>query len=492
MMRPVSPILPDRRFRDRHLHWPGVQVRRSSGLLLTLAITMSLATIAPLVRAEDRREWVDEIVYVVITEKFYDGDPHNDVMLRQFGKDRDKLGGGLWGGDLEGIIRKLDHLVDLGVTTLLIYPVMANDGGRFGRWLTTGYRPRDYFRVDENFGDIPTLRRLVDRAHGRGLKVMLDLPLALPGTEHPFYNDPAKRGWFGAESQYGVRQWDATNPEVADYLISIARFWRETSGCDGFRLDSAHRLARSFWKRFAREVKGADGDRFTLLGEVVENPRLIGPFLTETGFDAAYDFSFYNIRDVIGRDGHMGKISFFVGEAKQFYPDPRRMAAQIDDYETSPFVAAALEPKLARFKLAMTALLTFDRVPLLYPGDEVGLAYHEVGALFEEVEKDPPIFRDVKGFIALRRREEVLRRGAFVEVRSDDPIYAFLRVLGERRILVVLNRSGEPRKVAFPLGETPWAAAALEDARTGKAVKKKGVSEPVELGPFGALVAVVS
>ncbi len=462
-----------------------------AGRNLVLTITMTLATLAPPLRADDRREWVDEIVYVVITEKFYDGDPSNDVMLRRFGKDRDQLGGGLWGGDLEGIIRKLDHLVDLGVTTLLIYPVMANDAGRFGRWLSTGYRPRDYFQVDENFGDISTLRRLVERAHGRGLKVMLDLPLALPGTEHPFYNDPAKRGWFGAASKYGVRQWDATNPEVADYLVSIARFWREKSGCDGFRLDSAQLLPRSFWNRFAREVKGADGDKFTLLGEVTENPRLIGPFLTETGFDAAYDFSFYNMRDVIGRDGPVSKISFFVGEAKQFYPEPRRMTAQVDDYEDSPFVAAALEPKLARFGLAMTALLTFDRVPMLYPGDEVGLAFHEVGALFDEVAKDPPIHREVKGLIALRKREEALRRGAFVEVRSEGPIYAFLRVLGDRKILVVLNTSGEPRRVAFPIGETPWAGVALDDARTGKEVKRRGVDEPVGVGGFGSLVAVV-
>ena len=149
-MRPASPILPDRRFRDRRLLTNDAGARRPSATprpALPLVITMSLAALAPPLLADDRREWVDEIAYVVITEKFFDGDPSNDIMRRRFGKDRDALGGGLWGGDLEGVIRKLDHLADLGVTTLLIYPVVANDTGRFGRWLPgTGYRPRDYFR----------------------------------------------------------------------------------------------------------------------------------------------------------------------------------------------------------------------------------------------------------------------------------------------------------------------------------------------------------
>ena len=107
-------------------------------------------------------------------------------MLRRFGKDRSRYEGGFWGGDLEGVIQKLDYLTSLGVTTLLLYPVMDNDDGPFGKFLATGYRPKDYFRVDENFGDMATLRRLVERAHQRGLRVILDLPLGMPGVEHPF------------------------------------------------------------------------------------------------------------------------------------------------------------------------------------------------------------------------------------------------------------------------------------------------------------------
>ena len=92
---------------------------------------------------------------------------------------------------------KLDDLADLGVTALFLYPVIQNDQGAIGKYLPTGYRPKDYFRVDENFGDLPALRRLVDEAHARGLRVILDLPLGMPGFEHPYVTDPDKAGWFG-------------------------------------------------------------------------------------------------------------------------------------------------------------------------------------------------------------------------------------------------------------------------------------------------------
>ncbi len=108
----------------------------------------------------DHRRWEDEVVYVVITQKFDNANPANDVMARRYRKDRDKYEGGFWGGDLQGVTRRLDDLADLGVTTLLIYPVMKNDERPAGKFLATGYRPIDLFRVDENFGDMDAMKAL--------------------------------------------------------------------------------------------------------------------------------------------------------------------------------------------------------------------------------------------------------------------------------------------------------------------------------------------
>ena len=121
----------------------------SVALFTTLALPLA---------SGDARHWEDEIVYVVIIEKFFDGDPANDIMRGRFLDERERYEGGFWGGDLKGVIAKLDDLTDLGVTTLLLYPVMQNDETPVGKFLPTGYRPKDYEHVDKNFGDNATLR----------------------------------------------------------------------------------------------------------------------------------------------------------------------------------------------------------------------------------------------------------------------------------------------------------------------------------------------
>ena len=441
----------------------------------------------------ERRSWEDEIVYVIVVSKFFDGDPTNNVMLRRFGKERSRYEGGFWGGDLEGVIQKLDYLTSLGVTTLLLNPVMDNDDGLFGKYLATGYRPKDYFRVDENFGDMATLRRFVERAHQRGLRVILDLPLGMPGVEHPFQADSQKQSWLGKVTPYGVRQWDAGNPQVADYLIGVARFWREQSRCDGFRLDSAQLHSTPFWRRFAVALRGdAARDDFVLVAEVPLHPSKIGEFLIQTGFDSAYDFSFGIVRDVLGQGEPLAKLSFVLGEGKRFYSHPGRMVAQIDNYEDPSFVTAARAPKRPRTDLAMALLLTIDRIPYLYSGDEVALDYREVGGLFVGSGPSPRDLAWVKTLIALRKRTVALRRGDFTEIATRGPVYAFVRSHGSETVLVMLNASDGRREVSTGIGlGRPWRDLGLHDLIGDRKVKPRGSPEPLGIEPFGVRILKV-
>jgi glycosidase len=451
---------------------------------------MSAALFNPLA-GDDSRRWEDEIVYVVIIEKFFNEDPANDRMRGRFLEKRGRYEGGFWGGDLKGVIAKLDDLTDLGVTTLLLYPVMQNDESAVGKFLTTGYRPKDYERVDKNFGDNATLRSLVDAAHERDLHVILDMPLAMPGFEHPFLVDPAKRDWFASPTEYGARRWKVEKPEVADYLIGVSKRWKERSGCDGFRLDSAHLHPVSFWKRFVAELKSAPPQReFLLFPELTITPREIGEFVTEAGFDGAYDFSAMTVRDVFGQDADVGKLSFIAKEAKQFYPSPRTMMAPIDNYEKA-FASIAKQPTAKRTKLALTYQLMLDRVPLLYAGNELGIAFHEVGAAFPADRRDSSFLKDVKALIALRKREPALRRGNFDELLSRDAMYVFLRTLGADGILVALNGSDEPKSFATPVGDRAWRSCGLDDLIGGGVAKPDGSEAALEVPAFGARIVRV-
>lgn len=432
------------------------------------------------------RHWEDEIVYGIIIEKFSDGDPTNNFMKNRFLKDKSKYEGGFWGGDLKGILEKLDAIVELGVTTILIYPVMQNDENAAKTFLPTGYRPKDYEQVDRNFGDITTLKSVVDAAHQRGLRVILDMPLTLPGFEHPYLSDPSKKGWFGPVSEYGVPRWKVENPEVADYIIGVGKRWKERSGCDGFRLDSAHLQPVDFWKRFVSELKAAPPEGpFLLIPELTINPREIGKFVTQAGFDGAYDFSVLQVRDVFGKGDDVGKLSFVNKEAKQLYPSTRHMLAPIDNYEKA-FATLAKAPKAERTKLALTYILTLDRVPLLYAGNELGIAFDEVGGAFPQGRDESPFLKDVKALIALRKNEPTLRRGDFTEVYSRDSVYAFLRTLGENRILVVFNGSKEYRNFTTTIGGKDWKEICLEDLMTGENAKTSGNAKAIRIEAFGS------
>ena len=454
------------------------------------ATASSLAGARPVTPGLDR-PWEDEIFYALDLAKFFNGDPANDVMARAYGGERDRLEGGYWGGDLAGVMKKLDYLCDLGVTTLFLSPVIQNDRVPFGKYLATGFRPMDCFAVDENLGRMEDLKRLVAGAHARGLRVILDMPLALPGIQHPLYTaENVAKGWFGRMSAFGVPSWNPEVREVADYLIRVSRFWREETKVDGFRVDSAKMLPETFWRRYAREVRGDSSPRqFFLMAEMVDHPSSIGAMIRETGFNSAYDFSFLVVQNVLGKGGPVGLLSFVLGGAERNYPNPKTMCAEVDNYGDS-FLKACLEPKPERLKLALALLLTINRIPLLYSGDEMGswCQEREVGGLFQPGHRDPAFLAYVKRLIALRKEQEALRRGDFLEAYNVNPLYAFLRIRGRTRILVALNNSGETARLSFPLQETPWPKLALYDLLEKRVRKARGSAEPLALPPFGFAV----
>ncbi len=451
-----------------------------------------ITTLMLIAACADVRHWEDEIVYVIITEKFANGDPSNDYMKQRDIKDRARYEGGFWGGDLKGVIDKLDDLADLGVTTLLIYPVMQNDERPVGKFLPTGYRPKDYEHVDKNFGDEAILRQLVRAAHDRQMKVILDMPITLPGFEHPFLSDPSRKDWFGKPSEYGTPRWKVENPQVADYLIGVCKRWKVRSGCDGFRIDSAHLQPTAFWKRFVTELKAAPPNgQFVILPELTVNPRQIGKIVAEAGFDGAYDFSVMRVRDVFGKGGDTGMLAFVAGEAKAFYPSPRKMLGPIDNYEDA-FVSIAKEPKAARTRLALTYLLTLDRVPLLYAGNELATAFREVGGAFPADRRNSRFLKEIKALIALRRGEPTLRRGDLAILTAHDSIFAFLRSLDEKnRILVVLNGSEHPQEFAAPIGNRTWQDCRLVDLMTDGVFKARGDAAAISVEAFGARIMKV-
>ena len=167
-----------------------------------------------------------------------------------------------------------------------------------------------------------------------------------------------------------------------------------------------------------------------ILPELTIIPREIGKFVSDAGFDGAYDFSVMRVRDVFGKGEDVGLLSLIAREAKQYYPEPQSMLAPIDNYEDA-FALIAREPKGSRTRLALTYLLTLDRVPLLYAGDEMGIAFREVGGAFRGDRRGSPFLKGEELISHFGNASPHCAGVVFQEVLLSDSIYAFLRETGD-------------------------------------------------------------
>ncbi len=151
--------------------------------LSTLVVVASLMPATP--ASASPIDWRDEAIYMVMTDRFRNGDPSNDL---------DSVPGKAdwWqGGDLQGVIDELDYIKDLGMTAIWITPVaLQMRGGYHGYWTL------DPYAIDPHLGTLSTLQELVRRAHEKGLKIVLDIVPNHLGTGHPWLTDGAHAGWF--------------------------------------------------------------------------------------------------------------------------------------------------------------------------------------------------------------------------------------------------------------------------------------------------------
>ena len=143
---------------------------------------------------KEERKWQDETVYSLMIDRFNNGDQTND-----FGVDINDPNG-YHGGDFQGIIDQLDYIKEMGFTAISLTPIFANeDGGYHGYWVN------DFYQTDEHFGSNDLFNKLVDEAHKRDMKVILDFVSGDVGPKHPWVNDPTKKDWF-QEGQEEVDQ----------------------------------------------------------------------------------------------------------------------------------------------------------------------------------------------------------------------------------------------------------------------------------------------
>lgn len=377
------------------------------------------------------------------------------------------------GGGLRPIIDKLDYIVDLGATVIWLTPIFATPSYH-------GYDTSNYYEIDPRFGTKADLRELVDAAHTRGVRVILDFVANHTSLDFaPFrqaHRDPAapSRSWFSFGDTYthGYRtffnvasmpQFNSDDPGARRYLIDAAVYWLTEFDIDGYRLDYAAGPSLAFWSEFRAACRGTRPDCW-LFGEVT----LAGEDLRayEGRLDGCLDFSFCRLlRQLCAGPQPTITLSHFVNsvtKSRRFFSPDFIQPAFLDNHDMNRFLwAAGNQPN--RLRLAVSLLFALGDAPILYYGTEIGLSQPRGKGPWREEARHPmrwgatqdrELFAFCQGLIQFRRQHPALHSGALVTLQLDEERLLWLaqRQVGDDGVLIALNLSTLPQSITLPPG----------------------------------------
>jgi glycosidase len=429
----------------------------------------------------------DDVLYMIVTDRFEDGDPANNGDV-----DRSDLNQ-RHGGDLAGIVERMPYLHALGVTALWITPVYRNPAYAYH-----GYHPLDFETVDPHLcssrlgpkGSREVVRRFVEIAHEHGLKVMLDLVVTHTAPDHPWLEK--RPDWFNRGGDTIEKMWWAGLPslnhdkiDVNLYFIQNVMDWVHTAEADAIRIDASRHAEKQFWSVFKLFAHGIHPD-VTLVGEVWDHDVAhVAPYQTVYGFDSMFDYPLYHaIVDVFAHDQGFSRIAraeLDDWEAQGIlnqdlaYRNAYQLVTFLDNHDTPRFFHLAggeerAEEAMVRTKLALTFLLTTRGIPQLYYGAELAMDGGEhpdnrrdmAWDLIECPARDTPEAeraREMHAFtrrlVHLRRDSMGLRYGLLITLYVTPTLYAFSRTYLDDTRVVVLNNAWEAVDVAIPVHANP-------------------------------------
>lgn len=357
-----------------------------------------------------------DVLYLIMPDRFANGDASNDVipgMLEDRVDRNDSFA--RHGGDFKGIEQHLDYIADLGATSVWLNPIQENDmqGGSYH-----GYAITDYYQADRRFGSNEEFRTLVEQAHSKGLKIVMDMIFNHCGSENYLFKDMPSKDWFNFKGNYvqttfktatqsdpyasdyekkiAVDGWftqsmpdfNQRNRHVATYLIQSSIWWIEYAGINGIRQDTHPYADFDMMARWCKAVND-EYPRFNIVGETwlgnnvlisywQKNSPLAHP--RNSYLPTVMDFPLMDHMnkafDEETTDGYGGlsRLHEYLSQDIVF-ADPMHLLTFLDNHDTSRFYRSEADTKnLDRYKQALAFLLTTRGIPQIYYGTEILMA----------------------------------------------------------------------------------------------------------------------
>ena len=451
----------------------------------------------------------DDVIYLIMIDRFADGDPSNNAPKDAPPEANDRNNPrSFHGGDLRGIINHLPYLKELGVTAIWLTPWYDNWNGvnRCNKpWCPNtyyhGYHAIDYYAVEDRFGDLATLRELVQKAHSLGIKVIQDQVANHVGSQHPWVSNPPLNTWFhGTLAHHQLNkfrnsvllsphsnQLDFRNtldgwfsddlpdmnqeePQVERYEIQNALWWIGMTGIDGIRQDTIQYMPRFFIRDLSTALH-KQYRKLWMVGEVYERDSAQTAFFIgghtgwdgiDTTLDSVFDFALWNASlKVFTKKAPMYVLPSQL-KYDAFYPDASKLTVLANNHDTTRFMS--LEGATTAGAMMHTAfVLSVRGIPQLYAGEEIAMEGKEdpdnrrdfPSAAFKAEgrnAKQQQMFEWTRSWIRLRREHAAMRSGKLIDLFVDDETYVFARQLGEETIVVAFNRENKEKRVSVPVG----------------------------------------
>lgn len=365
-------------------------------------------------RGEDVKGFTSEdVLYLIMPDRFANGNPENDMIDGMREKKMDRTDSfARHGGDIQGISSHLDYIADLGVTAIWLNPTQENDmeSGSYH-----GYAITDYYQIDRRFGSNEDFCALVEKAHEKDLKVVMDMIFNHCGSENYLFKDKPSKEWFNYRSNYvqtsfktasvmdihasayekkiATDGWFASvmpdfnqrNRHVARYLIQSSIWWIEYAGINGIRQDTHPYADFDFMSQWCKEVLD-EYPYFNIVGETWLNSNMLVSYWQKDSKLAAplnsnlptvMDFPLQALMnqafdEETGEWGG-GLYKLYDYQTQDLvYANPMNLLTFLDNHDTSRFAQTdEMAKNLKRYKQAMVFLLTTRGIPQIYYGTEI-------------------------------------------------------------------------------------------------------------------------
>ena len=463
-----------------------------------------------------------DVLYMLMPDRFAQGANHNPQVkgMRPYVEDRSKPSL-RHGGDLNGIREHLEYFKELGVTALWLTPVLENDSPDSPNGFSTyhGYATTDYYRVDPRFGTNEDYRRLCDEAHQKGLKVVMDMIFNHSGFEHPWTKDMPTKDWLnlpqwllesnGTSNAQGtsflqtsykltpvkdpyaskvdlketVDGWfvptmpdlNQRNQHLMTYLIQNSKWWIETIGIDGIRMDTYPYADAQGMSRWMKELD-EEYPNFNTVGETwVTEPAYTAAWQKDSKLskDNSYlktvmDFSFF---EKLSQAKHEETDAWWQGLNRLYnsfvydylYEDPDHVMAFVDNHDTDRFLGNGRDSLM--LKQALALLMTVRRIPQLYYGTEIlmngtkeitdgyvrkdfpgGFPGDDHNAFTAEgrTKAENDMFRWTSRLLHWRQGNECITKGKQTQFIPFNGIYVIARQYKGRTVMTILNGTSKP------------------------------------------------